>query len=363
MNDDASVTVIRPSSLTAWADCARRAAANLFRREIQDAGYDLKSTVHNVAASVGTATHAGAASILEEKMAGRLGAGTITAAEHTALESFAVAMGEGLAFDATSPNRNTAERQIVRMTRCFHQHLTPVIDPISVEERLEVDAGDGFVVSGQSDNVTMEPGRVRDLKTGVISRTHAAQLGAYAIIQHTHGREVGGAMVDFIKRVALAKDQPPPVTTDYRLGDIVPVAMNRIQRIKREVAEWRHRLEVGGQARGHQRDLVAARSPVPGMLGRARCRPGARLDLAADVALDRSDNQVPPREERRHRLRETRSLASARRRGLRRGRHPGDVPAAQRGVGPQGPDRRSADLAGLRQPHRHHRVRVAGTGR
>lgn len=248
MTDIASiVSIIRPSSLTSWADCARRAAAGLFRREIEDAGFELRRPQHNVAASIGTATHAGGALILEEKMAGRLGAGTIQAAEQSALASFEEQLRDGLVFDATSPNRNTAERQIVRMTQCFNRHLAPVIEPVAVEERLEVDAGDGFVLSGQSDNVTMEPGRVRDLKTGVVSRTHAAQLGAYTIIQHSHGRQVGGAMVDFIKRVALSKDQPPPVTTDYALADIVPVALNRIERIKREVTEFRARLDEGGQ--------------------------------------------------------------------------------------------------------------------
>lgn len=238
-------TVIRPSSLSSWPDCPRRGAAGAYAREIVAAGWVLRVLPHNVAASVGTATHTATAVMLEEKMAGRYGLGTVSAAEQAGVEAFDEIVREGLTWDATSPNADTAEKQIVRMARTYATHLVPVIEPIAVEERLEVDAGDGFILSGQSDAMAREPGRVRDTKTGTISRVHSGQLGAYAIIQHSHGRDVRGATVDFIQRVSVKKDQPPPVVSEYGIDEIVAVAASRIERVKAEVTEFRRRLETG----------------------------------------------------------------------------------------------------------------------
>lgn len=238
-------TIIRPSSLSSWPDCPRRAAAGSYSKEIEAAGWSLRALPHNVAASVGTATHKATAVMLEEKMAGRYGQGTVTAAEQAGVEAFDEIVREGLTWDATSPNADTAQQQIVRMSRTYATHLVPVIQPIAVEERLDVDAGDGFILSGQSDAMAREPGRVRDTKTGTVHRVHSGQLGAYSIIQHSHGRDVRSATVDFIKRVSIRKDQPPPVVSEYGIDEIVAVALSRIARVKAEVTEFRRRLEAG----------------------------------------------------------------------------------------------------------------------
>lgn len=244
-----TTTIIRPSSLTSWGDCPRRAAASLFKREIRDAGFDLNDSLNSIAAGVGTATHAGAAVILMEKMGdASLPSGALTAGVDAAIDSLVAQVRDGVVWDDTTPTKTIAERQIKRMTRAYFQYLAPIIEPIAVEERLEADAGDGFVVSGQSDAIAREPDAVRDLKTGVASRTHAPQLGAYAMLQASHGRIVKSGKTDFIKRVHPDKDQPPPVTTEYPLDDIVQVARHRIERIKRELTEFRRRLDDGDAA-------------------------------------------------------------------------------------------------------------------
>lgn len=245
-------TIIRPSSLTSWADCPRRAAAVMLRREIEaDLGIVLCKASSGVAAMIGTALHAGAAAMLQDKLTGRWGAGSRTAGEQAALATFADQTLSGVVWDATSPNRNVGERQLVRMAAVYARDLAPRIEPEAVEERREVDAGDGFVVSGQSDvvgYVARERRKVRDLKSGVVSRTHAAQIGAYAIIEHSHGQPVVGAVVDFIPRVRITAEQPPAATSEYPLEDIVQVALHRIDRIKREVSEYRRRVEAGDEA-------------------------------------------------------------------------------------------------------------------
>src|SRR3990167_1255568 len=51
--------VIRPSSLSSFMDCGRRAATKLFWREIHGAGFTLRSLPAGIGAATGTATHAG----------------------------------------------------------------------------------------------------------------------------------------------------------------------------------------------------------------------------------------------------------------------------------------------------------------
>lgn len=238
---------IRPSSLTSWGDCPRRAAASLFKRYIMDAGYDLRSSLATIASGVGTSVHAAGAHLLEAKMeTGSLGARD--EAEQCGVDTLKQIIEDGIGFDDTSPNRNVAERQVVRMTRVFHKEIAPKVDPIAVEVRLEADTGDNFILSGQSDLIAREPDFVRDLKTGVVSRTHAPQLGAYAILEASHGRELSGAAVDFIRRVRIDAEQPPVESTYYPLEEIVPFALHRINRVKRELTDFLERLESGSKA-------------------------------------------------------------------------------------------------------------------
>lgn len=235
---------LRPSSLTSWPDCERRGAAWMLRREVEAAGFKLNESRQSIAASVGTGTHAGAATILKEKI--KTGEpGNLTEAEQAALESLYQTIREGVIFDDTTTNPNTAERQVLRMVKTFHVNLAPIIQPIAVEERLKAAIEPGFILSGQKDVSTIEPGAVRDLKTGVINRTHAAQLGAYALLELTHGTAIVEGRIDFIKRVRVNKEQPPPVSVKYPLKEIQFVAMHRIKRIISEVKEFRRRLESG----------------------------------------------------------------------------------------------------------------------
>lgn len=234
--------IIRPSSLPAWNDCARRQAARLFPRLIEAAGYTLRSPGRSVGAIVGTATHAGAAKTLEDKMkTGEIGQ------EVDALDASVESLTEeiklgSVIWDETTRNKSTAEKQVLRMVKSYRTHLAPKISPIAVEERLKVDLGDGLILSGQSDTICREPGAIRDTKTGKQRSGNAAQYGGYGIIQRSHGRDIERVTEDFIQRVAENREQPAPVSLDYGLAACEHAAVEAISDIKQSVDEFGRRL-------------------------------------------------------------------------------------------------------------------------
>jgi len=59
---------IHPSSLTEYADCPRRAAAKMLKKELQESGYNLRESNRVIGASVGTAVHTGAQYTLDYKI-------------------------------------------------------------------------------------------------------------------------------------------------------------------------------------------------------------------------------------------------------------------------------------------------------
>jgi len=236
------LTIIRPSSLSGYGDCPRREAAKLFRFEIEAAGFLLRETATGIAPVLGTAVHEGAADILRTKL--KTGEpGSLDSGTEVGIESLNQAMQKGAVFDTKTETRRVAEKQVRRMVRVFHEQLAPKIAPIAVETRLEAKIEDGFVLGGTADNETIEPGAIRDLKTGVASRTHAAQLGAYSLLSRSHGRLIHHGKVDFIQRVAPNKEQPPAVTTTYPVKDIEQLAISRVRRVIGDLKEFRARVE------------------------------------------------------------------------------------------------------------------------
>src|SRR5215471_1482931 len=142
--------VIRPSSLPGFADCQRRAIARSFPKEVKAAGYALRETPQGIGAAIGVAVHVGAAHMLEDKRrSGRLEQGAITMGEHAAEASLRESMREGITWDATSPRALESYKQTLRMVRSYAHQTAPKIEPVLVEERLEMTVAPGVLVSGQ----------------------------------------------------------------------------------------------------------------------------------------------------------------------------------------------------------------------
>lgn len=226
------VTVIRASILPRWADCPRRAASQVCRREIGDLGYRLRRLPYGIAATLGSATHRAAEVILREKAeTGELpppDIGTDACLDHL---SEALKQGE-TSFDQTTPNRGDAIRQGVSMSRLFYRSVAPLISPLLIEHRLEASVDEGIVLSGQADVIAIEPGQIDDLKTGARSPGNFnAQIGAYSLLARSAGIEVEQSAIDFIKRVPVNKPQPEPIRITVPLAIAEQTAVNVLRHI------------------------------------------------------------------------------------------------------------------------------------
>lgn len=235
--------IIRPSSLTTWADCGRRWAAQHLTTEIEGAGYKLQvGRVTHVGAAIGSGVHAAASYTLEEKRrTGELG--NDTEAEQRAVAEFEERAEWGLDWDDASDSVNVAKRQVARMTRSYRRHLAPEIEPIIIEQRLNAVVADGWELSGQMDDTTGDPDTIiRDLKTGTRQRANNIQYGAYGLILHAHGYNVRGLIEDFIPRVKIKEEQPRPYSTDIPLQAAAQDAMEAVEDIIRSTNEFERRL-------------------------------------------------------------------------------------------------------------------------
>lgn len=227
---------IRASMLPSYFDCARRAAAKQFRKDIEAAGFTLRQTAPSVGAALGTSVHAAAEYLLRHKMQ-HFELGNEKHAVEIAMERFAEETAPGAEWDDTTPNPNTAYFQMKRLVGAFADFGRRVT-PEAVELELRADAGDGFELTGHVDLFTVE-GVVRDLKTGALHRPYQAQLGAYSLLAKADGRQVKGVAIDWIARAPRTKPQPPVQTEIYPVVSCEQAAWATIQRIKRDLSEFR----------------------------------------------------------------------------------------------------------------------------
>lgn len=229
---------IRASSLPGYSDCARRAATRLFRRDILAAGYTLHETPRGIGATVGTSVHAAAALTLTEKS--RTGSpAPLSAVTDCAVETYRETAREGVMFDRETPASADAERQVVGMASAYQRVLAPQIEPLAVEERLEAETPFGLVLTGQSDVLAREPGRLRDLKTGKKRGSYKPQFGAYSLLSKAHGFDVTGVSEDFLQRVGVKKPQPAPVSFDHDLAAAETAALSVLRHIAGDIQVFR----------------------------------------------------------------------------------------------------------------------------
>jgi len=202
---------IRPSSLTTASDCMRRFAAHQLTDQVAAAGFVLAAQrPTHIGAAVGSSIHAAAAyTMLRKRADGTLGSDA--EAKDAAQQEFDARIEYGVSWDQVTDDLSTARRQIDRMTQTYRRHIAPRAAPVLVEDRLTADLGDGWTMSGQVDQMTGDPDAIlQDLKTGAVKRQNAVQYVAYGWIVKAHGYVLRGIEEQFLKRVALRKEQPPP---------------------------------------------------------------------------------------------------------------------------------------------------------
>lgn len=198
---------IRCSSLTSYTDCALRTAASSFKWLFEDAGYKLNQRGAGIGATVGTSAHAGVEFSLREKLRTGSPAKISDCIDAGIAEFESIKSTEELEFDATTASQDDAKRQISEIQKAHHSLLLPEIKPRLIEERMFADLGDGFVLSGQADVITMDY-TCRDLKTG-LEKNYMAQVGAYSILSRSNAEPVEKVMLDYVSRAKKGKPVNP----------------------------------------------------------------------------------------------------------------------------------------------------------
>ena len=191
---------------------------------------------------MGSGVHAAASYVLGEKR-DRGTLGTEREAEERAVAEFEERAQYGLGWDETTDNVSTAKKQLARMTKSYRRFLAPSIEPLLIEQRLTGDLGDGWSMSGQLDTLNGDPdSALRDLKTGTRQRANGVQYGAYAMLFRGAGYSVSRLAEDYLRRVRLDKEQPPPEEHPVDLVPAMHDAWALIEDIKRSTADFEARV-------------------------------------------------------------------------------------------------------------------------
>lgn len=209
--------IIRSSSLTSYADCPRRTASRIFKREIEAAGYKLRETAVSIGAIIGTAMHNSAAFALENKQkTGVLP--SVRDFNEKCVDSINTEFNSSeIILDQITKSKNDAEKQTLRVSNSLKNNVLDFVTPVFIENRLEAKFNDRIKLTGQVD-VNVETGVV-DWKSGRFSRQNGAQYGAYLMLANAHKMGDFEATEFFVKRVAQNTEQPAPQKIQYD-GDI-----------------------------------------------------------------------------------------------------------------------------------------------
>jgi hypothetical protein len=209
---------------------------------LEAAGYRIRQLPAGIGAASGTATHAGAAYTMTEKMTTGL-LGNANEADQRTLQSLADEIEGGVMWDSTTGDLNTAQQQSLRQMRSFRTHVAPIVQPLAVETRLEAEFSPGFVLSGQPD-YTVGDG-IEDIKTGKTASYHGSQFGCYSALQRTTGQPVTKVRERFIRRMTLRKEQEPPVTHEYDPGACERLAWATLKDMERAYMAFTQTGDIG----------------------------------------------------------------------------------------------------------------------
>jgi RecB family exonuclease len=208
-------------------------------------GYALNQDLPSIGAAVGTATH----SVVEAYFLSKFSLDKNTEdAINAALNALKEETSKGCVWDDTTPSMETAEKQIRRMANVYIEEHGKNIKPVATELRLTADLDDGWQLTGQIDLLAEDENGdiwLRDLKTGAVSRSHHAQLGAYSLLYKTSPPDglppkIKGAAIDFVKRTPKTRPQDSVKITEYDVALCERTAYATIQRIKKNMEDFQN---------------------------------------------------------------------------------------------------------------------------
>ena len=221
---------IRASILPTYNDCARRSATRIIPDTIADAGFTLTEDSQGVGAAVGTSVHKGSHTVMNHKIDHGDPCPEKDCIE-SAVEEFDTI--EDIQFDATSPDKDTAQQQIIRISKSYYHLVAPRITPVRAEFELKASLPGESTLSGHPDVLDKEE-HIRDTKTGRL-RPHQAQVGAYSLLARSNNIKVAGLDIDFLARVSIKKEQPEPQHIPYDVQTCEQEAHGVIRRVQEDV--------------------------------------------------------------------------------------------------------------------------------
>jgi len=230
---------IRISSLPYYTDCPRRASVNLFRRDIESAGFVLKQTLSGIAAAVGTGAHA-AAHAMHESLLTAGNAGDLKNATDAGIASFKDEIGDGVDYDETTPNNNHAEKQLTTLARSYYHEIIPVLnldkESAVFEKTLSAALDAETLISGTPD--VADAAQIRDLKTGK-ETSFEAQTGGYSLLRKSNGNKKPRTLaIDFLPRTPIQKKYPGAHSIIYDVDFAEYYAWNIIKTIQRDIERF-----------------------------------------------------------------------------------------------------------------------------
>ena len=235
---------IRASMLPAYNDCPRRAVARQFRRKIEKAGFFLNPELPSIGALVGTTAHSAIEAFYFSSK--KLENFNEENAINEAMQALKNEAGKGCIWDDSTPSVETAELQIKRMTKVYIEQLGKNLTPVATELELVAKLDDEGIweLSGHIDLLAKDKdGKfwLRDLKTGSVSRSHHAQLGAYSLLYRTAPpdglpKRIEGGAIDFVKRTPKTRTQDSVKITEYDLALCEKTAWATIEKIRKDMA-------------------------------------------------------------------------------------------------------------------------------
>jgi len=233
---------IRASYLSSYFDCPRRAAVKIIPELLRNAGFEPRQRAPIVSAAIGIAVHHGEYTVMDSKL--KIG---VACSEgntvDSAISEFDEMAKEELTYDSMVPDKNTGEKQVIRITKSYYNMVQPNIkpkriwNPESKQDMLKANVSDGFFLTGHPD-LLMEGDIVDDTKTGVVMRSPHGQLGAYSLLLRSNEDQCKGLQSVFLKRTTLKKPQPDPVIQMYSQDMCELVAWSTINKIKSHVQEF-----------------------------------------------------------------------------------------------------------------------------
>lgn len=225
---NASETIIRPSGLSDYGDCARRAAARLFAEDVKRKGFTLRQLRPHIGGAVGTAVHTARAALLNKKLEGKTPSTTEAISE--AVARFEADIADGVNWDSITKTKDEAINQMAGLIKSYSLYILPQENPRFIEKRVRKPLGDGYILQGTMDGYDRSS-RIIDAKTGTRNSNHTFQVGSYSLGLKEEGETPEEAQIHWLQR---RKEPQPPVLETYDLKTAETAALAMALRLKQE---------------------------------------------------------------------------------------------------------------------------------